>query len=127
MVEKIPPGDIFISKGEKLEILDEFWDFKFVKNSGLEKRKNMFIRQSHMDHVVTFPAESGLKNYAFSDSCKMEMIVSEDERVLCIQGHPEYALEFYSARVAPFMCTRRKLEPTVENLIQVREKIISDE
>ena len=127
MVEKITPGDIFISKGEKLEILDEFWDFKFVKNSGLEKRKNICIRQSHMDHVVTFPVESGLKNYAFSDSCKMEMIVSEYERVLCIQGHPEYALEFYSVRAAPFMCTRMKLEPTVENLIQIREKIISDE
>ena len=66
-VEKLP-GNIFINIEEKLDILDEFWDFKFVKNSGVEKKKHMCIRQSHSDYVTYIPVESGLKNYAFSDS-----------------------------------------------------------
>lgn len=127
-VENMGEG-VFVRCGEKLEIADDFWKFDFVKKSGVEKVESLVVRQAHGDHVTKLPEDEVIKvnNYASSESCKNEMLVSDDERIFCFQGHPEYATDFSISRAAHWICIRSKMEPTDENLIMMKEKWMSEE
>jgi GMP synthase-like glutamine amidotransferase len=113
-------------KPEDVEIIDDkFYDFNFYKNSGVEKRKILRINEAHGDEVVKYPEEKyKIKLYGSSKSCKTEIMVDEQEKILLIQGHPEYHPEFNSNRVAKlFLKFRFKVDnPTNEQI----EKFIND-
>ena len=113
-------------KPEDVEIIDDkFYDFNFYKNSGVEKRKILRINEAHGDEVVKYPEEKyKIKLYGSSKSCKTEIMVDDQEKILLIQGHPEYHPEFNSNRVAKlFLKFRFKVEnPTNEEI----EKFIND-
>ena len=91
-------------KPEDVEIIDDkFYEFNFYKNSGIEKKKILRINEAHGDEVVKYPDEKyKIKLYGSSKSCKIEIMVDEQEKMLLIQGHPEYHPEFNSHRVAKF-------------------------
>ena len=113
-------------KPEDVEIIDDkFYEFNFYKNSGVEKRKILRINEGHEDEVVKYPEEKyKIKLYGSSKSCKTEIMVDDQEKILLIQGHPEYHPEFNSNRVAKlFLKFRFKVEnPTNEDI----EKFIND-
>ena len=113
-------------KPEDIEIIDDkFFEFNFYKNSGVEKKKILRINEAHGDEIDKYPDEKyKLKLYGSSKSCKNEIMVDDQEKILLIQGHPEYHPEFNSNRVAKiFLKFRFKIEnPTTENI----EKFISD-
>ena len=113
-------------KPEDIEIIDDkFYDFKFYKNSGVENKKVLRICEAHGDEIDKYPDEKyKLKLYGSSKSCKNEIMVDDQEKILLIQGHPEYHPEFNSNRVAKiFLKFRMKIDnPTTENI----EKFISD-
>jgi GMP synthase-like glutamine amidotransferase len=127
-VESMGEGK-FVSSSERLDLVDEFWNFEFVKKSNVSKRKCLNIRQAHGDHVTLIPELDNykLKTYASSDSCGVEIVASDDEKIFGIQGHPEYATEFSICRAAPWYCIRNKIEPSVENLIMMKEKMLQSE
>jgi len=68
-----------------------------VKQSKIEKRENIKVTQAHSDEVVTIP--SFMKILASSESCKHEILLSENKRFLTFQGHPEYTPDFYYFRI----------------------------
>ena len=113
-------------KPEDIEIIDDkFFEFNFYKNSGVEKKKILRICEAHGDEIVEYPDEKyKLKLYGSSKSCKNEIMVDDQEKILLIQGHPEYHPEFNSNRVGKiFLKFRFKIEnPTNEDI----EKFISD-
>jgi len=112
-------------KPEDIEIIDDkFYEFNFYKKSGIEKKKILRINEAHGDEIVKYPDEKyHIKLYGSSKSCKNEIMVDDQEKILLIQGHPEYHPEFNSNRVAKrFVQFRYKLEPCTENI----EKFISD-
>ena len=112
-------------KPEDIEIIDDkFYEFNFYKKSGIEKKKILRISEAHGDEIVEYPDEKyHIKLYGSSKSCKNEIMVDDQEKILLIQGHPEYHPEFNSNRVAKrFVVFRYKLEPCTENI----EKFISD-
>jgi GMP synthase-like glutamine amidotransferase len=122
--------DIFVARGEQINFTDDFWNFNFVKQSGVQKGDgSLVIRQAHGDHTTLLPDYDThkIKNYASSESCNVELLLSDNGNVFCVQGHPEYANEFSMARAAQFWCLRSKMEPTPENMIIMKEKMISME
>ena len=113
-------------KPEDIEIIDDkFYEFNFYKNSGVEKKKILRINEAHGDEIDKYPDEKyKIKLYGTSKSCKNEIMVDDQEKILLIQGHPEYHPEFNSNRRAKrFLKFRFKIEnPTTEEI----EKYISD-
>jgi len=82
----------FVRGPNTLSITDDFWKIPFIKNSGIKPQKEYNIMQAHGDEVVAH--SDFIKNYASSDTCKNEVLVSDDLRYFLIQGHPEYVPEF---------------------------------
>jgi GMP synthase-like glutamine amidotransferase len=50
---------------------------------------SMIINKAHGDQVTDFPEM--FENYASSDLCKNEILISKDFRILCLQSHPEFS------------------------------------
>ena len=110
---------------EQIEIIDDkFYEFNFYKNIGIEKKKYLKISEAHGDEISEYPDEKyKIKLFGSSKSCKNEIMVDEKEKILLIQGHPEYHPQFNSHRVAKFFVQfRLKREPTKEEI----EKFIDD-
>ena len=110
---------------EQIEIInDKFYEFNFYKNIGIEKKKYLKISEAHGDEISEYPDEKyKIKLFGSSKSCKNEIMVDEKEKILLIQGHPEYHPQFNSHRVAKFYIQfRLKKEPTKEEI----EKFIDD-
>ena len=84
----------------------------------------MKINEAHGDEISEYPDDKyKIKLYGSSQSCKNEIMVDDNEKILLIQGHPEYHPEFNSHRVAKFFIQfRLKKEPTKEEI----EKFIYD-
>jgi GMP synthase-like glutamine amidotransferase len=122
-------GGVFIRSPEKLIFEEDFWNLNYVKLSGVERTDDgLVISQAHGDHVTLLPDFEAyrIKTYAFSDTCKTELIASDDGRILCFQGHPEYTAHFSLARIAPIMCQRYGYEPNVENYHKFRDDMLKD-
>ena len=110
---------------ELIEIIDDkFYEFNFYKNIGIEKKKFLKINEAHGDEISEYPDDKyKIKLYGSSQSCKNEIMVDDNEKILLIQGHPEYHPEFNSHRVAKFFIQfRLKKEPTKDEI----EKFIYD-
>ena len=110
---------------EQIEIInDKFYEFNFYKNIGIEKQKYLKISEAHGDEISEYPDEKyKIKLFGSSKSCKNEIMVDEKEKILLIQGHPEYHPQFNSHRVVKFYIQfRLKKEPTKEEI----EKFIDD-
>jgi len=86
----------FVCNPEKIELKDKFWEFDFVKKSNVRKKKELYLYQSHGDEVVKVPKV--FECLGSSKSCEVEMLVSDDNRYFCVQGHPEYDVDFTTAR-----------------------------
>ena len=118
-------------KPEDIEIIDDkFYEFDFYKNSGVEKKKKLRICEAHGDEIVKYPEEKyKVKLYGSSNSCKTEIMVDDQEKMLLIQGHPEYLPAFNSNRVAKFFLKFRfKIEnPTDEEIEKFINESINDE
>ena len=82
--------------------------------------------QAHGDECTLIPNELKITNYGKSDSCFNEILVCENERIFLIQGHPEYRPEFNIERMLPYILMRDKKEKTLENLLELKEKLTKD-
>lgn len=117
-------------KPEDIEMSDKFWNYSFVKASGVQQTKYLRISQAHADFVKEYPPD---KKYEFnldgvSKSCPCEVMVDSQEKIFMIQGHPEYCPAFNTPRVAKmFIKFFLKEEPTHEKILDFIEKNLSDE
>ena len=118
-------------KPEDIEIIDDkFYEFNFYKNSGVEKKKILRINEAHGDEIVDYPDEKyKIKLYGTSKSCKNEIMVDDQEKILLIQGHPEYYPAFNANRVAKFFLKFRfKIDqPTPEKIEQFINDFTNDD
>lgn len=110
----------FISYPEKIVLEKTFWELSFVKESGVEKKDYMYLYQSHGDEVTEIP--QGFKLTGSSPSCKVEVIVSDDERYFCIQGHPEYDIPFTTARFCntSSYCDKEEMDEAFKERVKQR-------
>jgi GMP synthase-like glutamine amidotransferase len=83
-----------VQEVEEIGVDEKFWNFKFVKNSGVEKMMSFKAMEDHGDEVKTIPLNNNMKLYGSSKSCKNEIFVSDDERFFTIQSHPEFTPKF---------------------------------
>ena len=114
---------------EQIEIInDKFYEFNFYKNIGIEKKKYLKISEAHGDEISEYPDEKyKIKLFGSSKSCKNEIMVDEKEKILLIQGHPEYHPQFNSHRVAKFYIQfRLKKEPTKEEIEKFIDEYINN-
>jgi GMP synthase-like glutamine amidotransferase len=116
----------FVRTPTKIEINQDFWDLEFVKKSGVKKTQSLNIMQAHGDECTFIPDELKIKNYGKSDSCYNEVLVCEDERILLIQGHPEYEPSFNIERIVPYILMREGKEKTLENILEAK-KVLYEE
>lgn len=123
-VEKM--GVPFVRGPTKINLNDEFWDLDFIKNSGVNKNNELHIMQAHGDECTFIPEELKIKNFGKSDSCYHEVLVCQDERILLIQGHPEYHPCFNIERMAPFYLARLGKEKNLENLLNIKNEMYED-
>jgi GMP synthase-like glutamine amidotransferase len=123
-VEKLESKE-FVRAPNHLKIIDEFWDLPFIKKSGIVPKKEYIISQAHGDEVTVFP--DFMKNYASSDTCKNEVLVSNDHRYLLIQGHPEYVPQFTFVRVYKFFLSHLGVsDHSPESLEKVKKDMFSN-
>jgi GMP synthase-like glutamine amidotransferase len=106
----------FISNPEKIKLKEVFWDLDFVKKSGVPKSDDLYLYQSHGDEVTEFPEY--FKCLGSSDSCEVEVLVSEDERYFLLQGHPEYDVDFTTSRWCNSCNENEGCYEEMENLFQ---------
>ena len=118
-------------KPEDVQIIDDkFYDFNFYKNSGVEKKKILRISEAHGDEIGKYADEKyKIKLYGSSKSCKNEIMVDDQEKILLIQGHPEYQPAFNSNRVAKFFIQFfQKIEnPTSKQIEKFIDDALNDE
>lgn len=112
---QIPMKD-FIKDPVDLTIDESFWSLEFVKKAHVKPVKKLRIQESHRDYVKTLPSQYKFMKYGSSTSCDMEIIVSDDENVFLIQGHPEYIPLFLINRGYDFMMGFEEIERTPENI-----------
>jgi len=77
----------YIRGGETLKIQSNFYDLEFVKESGLNRDKELVIAESHGDHIAELPPGAVLQ--ASSARTNVE-IYTIGKNVMALQGHPEY-------------------------------------
>ncbi|CAD8158088.1 unnamed protein product [Paramecium pentaurelia] len=68
----------------KINVMKQFKLFQ-----GIELKERTIINQAHGDEITKHP--DFLYLISSSDSCKNEIMISKDERILVFQGHPEYS------------------------------------
>ena len=108
---------------EDIEIDNKFYEYNFVKKSGIEKKNILRICEAHGDYIDEFD-HNMFTLLGKSNSCKCEILIDKMEKIFLIQGHPEYNPEFVINRAAPiFAKMKYKLEPNDENI----EKYIKQE
>ena len=111
----------FVRGPTELLVDQEFCDLNFVKKSGVNKVQSLNIMQAHGDECTFIPEDLKIKNYAKSDNCLNEILVCESERILLVQGHPEYHPLFNIERMVPFYLIREKKEKTLENILELKK------
>lgn len=99
-----------------INIKEDFWNFNFVKKSGVTKVKSMRLNEAHSDYIDTIPEKYGFVHMGDSEKCKTELLVHPSERIFMIQGHPEYYPPFNYNRFAPIFLKHMKKEDTDENV-----------
>lgn len=112
----------FVRGPTEIQLNDDFWDLDFVKKSGVNKVQSLNIMQAHGDECTFIPENLKIKNYGKSDSCFNEVLVCEDERIMLVQGHPEYHPHFNIERMVPFYLLREGKEKTIENILELKKK-----
>ena len=112
---------------EDIEIDNKFYEYNFVKNSGIEKKSILRICEAHGDYIDEFD-HNMFTLLGKSNSCKCEILIDKMEKIFLIQGHPEYNPEFIINRAAPiFVKMRYKLDPNDENIEKYIEEELSNE
>ncbi|CAD8175334.1 unnamed protein product [Paramecium octaurelia] len=67
--------------------IDAMKQFKLFQ--GMQLQERTIINQAHGDEITKYPEI--LQLISSSQSCKNEIMISKDERILVFQGHPEYS------------------------------------
>ena len=99
-----------------IKLKDKFWDFNFVKKSGIVKQP-MKICQAHGDHVIKAPdSKYNVELIGSSENCKFEVLVDKQEKIFLIEGHPEYSPMFLSMKGVEWYLSFEKLEATESNV-----------
>jgi len=83
---------------EEVQVKNEFWGLPFVKKSGIEYSDRINVLEFHFDEVKNLPTDI-FTNYGFSESCEHEIFVSKDQRIMGMQGHPEYSVDYFFFRI----------------------------
>lgn len=108
-------GGEFLNFVEIVNVDTNFWNFSFVKNSGIDETKFLLkIYEIHGDEV--YKTGEGLKSYGTSDSCTNEICVSEDGSIFTTQGHPELSPSIFYSNV--MKNTHTSFQQYSENLKQ---------
>ncbi|CAD8154499.1 unnamed protein product [Paramecium octaurelia] len=68
----------------KINVMKQFKLFQ-----GIQLKERTMINQAHGDEITKHP--DFLVLVSSSDTCKNEVMISKDERILLFQGHPEYS------------------------------------
>jgi GMP synthase-like glutamine amidotransferase len=78
---------------EIINLKDEFWELNYVKKSGVKKRKFLIIAEAHSEQIIKYPpkSENFFKTIGSSDACECEVSIDRKEKILMLQGHPEYS------------------------------------
>ena len=78
---------------EIINLKDEFWELNYVKKSGVKKRKFLIIAEAHSEQIIKYPpkSENFFKTIGSSDVCECEVSIDRKEKILMLQGHPEYS------------------------------------
>ena len=107
---------------EDIMIDDSFWELNFVKKTNLPPMKNLRLCEAHGDFIDEYPEKYGFKLMGTSASCKCEVLVDKEEKILMIQGHPEYFSPFNYNRIGKLFLLRTEKNVTDEAVIQFIEK-----
>jgi len=92
--EKMP--NEFLRGSEPLAISESFFELPYIKNLEISKTGQLTISESHGDHIVKLPADAIL--HASSRRTHVEIYTMGD-RILALQGHPEYTEQWTAAIV----------------------------
>jgi GMP synthase-like glutamine amidotransferase len=107
--------DGFFAGIDKLRLKKPFCSLEFIKNTDVADKQTMEVMKFHGDEITSLP--KGFIHLAESDSCKYEMLVSEDENMLLIQGHPEYDCYFeFGKSIGKKLCTENIETCVVEKM-----------
>jgi len=94
---KVEKMEKFIGGLEILNCNEDFFQLPYIKNLNVKKTGELKIKQGHGDEITKLP--EGAVLYGSSKSCKVEVFTIGD-RMLGIQGHPEYNLAFFTMGLA---------------------------
>ena len=123
-VEGVPvisiPGS-FIWGLENIKIKEDFWNLSYVKKAEAEKAEYLNIWQAHGDEITSTPNK--YTHMGYSESCKQEVIVSENNKALLIQGHPEYDPFFLLCRSIDKHLYRHGFAKNEKNCESLREQM----
>jgi len=86
----------YFSGIESIQVSNKFFDYEFVKKSGVALNENLELLKFHGDEIKIVP--HGFQVFGSSKSCKNEILISESGKILLIQGHPEYETKFVFLR-----------------------------
>jgi len=86
----------YFSGVESIRISENFWSLEFVKRFGVLANDDLEIMKLHGDEIRNLPND--FQQYGTSPSCKNEILISDTNNVLLIQGHPEYETKFVFVR-----------------------------
>jgi len=120
--ERRKPGVTFEGT-ERIKLKQELWTLNFVRQSNVipEKENAMVIFETHMDEITKVPDKFGCKVYGSSESCDVEIMISSDERIFCLQGHPEYPPDFYILFSTNSLIQEKGLENNEVNQNELKE------
>jgi GMP synthase-like glutamine amidotransferase len=104
----------FFTGVERLTIMEQLWNYDFAKNTELTSKKYVEVMKYHGDEITTLPL--GFHHIAKSHSCEYEILVSDNAKLLLIQGHPEYDCYFEYGKSVGSLLLKSNTEYSIKNL-----------
>ncbi len=112
---------------EKIFINKDFFNLDFVKKSKIEKTNFLYINEAHSESISKLPKFPKLNIFGYSNSCKYEVLVDENEKIFLIQGHPEYSPGLYLCKDIDYFMEIKKIEYNEENKKQFLNDYLNEE
>ena len=100
---------------EKIFINKDFFNLDFVKKSKIEKTNFLYINEAHSESISKLPKFPKLNIFGYSNSCKYEVLVDDNEKIFLIQGHPEYSPGLYLCKDIDYFMKINKIEYNDKN------------
>jgi GMP synthase-like glutamine amidotransferase len=112
---------------EKIFINKDFFNLDFVKKSNIEKTNFLYINEAHSESISKLPKFPKLNIFGYSNSCKYEVLVDDNEKIFLIQGHPEYSPGLYLCKDIDYFMEIKKIEYNEENKKQFLNDYLNEE